>query len=556
MAQNSFQIGEIWSAVKRRLWLLVLSVIVITPAGLMVAIGLPSVYSSTAKILVEAQQIPDSLVQSTVQVDAAERMALLRQRLLTRQNLLDMADRLNLFDDQPGLSATAVQNTLRRAIEIKDIKLRDRGIYSRGPILATAFTISYRSPSAVEAARIANELVSMALELNVETRSERATETRRFLERKAQDLATELAVLETEIAQFKIDNSDALPESLAARRSEMGSLRERRFAFESEILNLGERRLVLEESLERGRPTVGQTQAPQSVLTPEEVDLQRLERELAQAKGVFAETHPNIRALVSRIDSLKTVIAENRIEAEAAAIAAANGENVPAADPRLEAAAEEALANVRRELDSIGRRVGALQDEIKNIKTRQEALQSSINRTPEVEIALIALERRHAVLSTQYQDAVRKEAAAADGEELEISRQAERYRVLEQAQIPESPDWPPRKLIALGGAGGSVALGLLLMIGAELRNMSVRTAGQVERRVNIRPLATIPLVRSSHDKKRRIWRVLLLGIVLSATISGALLAVDRFYLPLDLLIERIMDQTGLGDLIFGGDDDG
>ena len=97
MAQNSFQIGEIWSAVKRRLWLLVLSVIVITPAGLMVAIGLPSVYSSTAKILVEAQQIPDSLVQSTVQVIVEEANA---ERQFTASGRSQTAGHRHVIEEQ------------------------------------------------------------------------------------------------------------------------------------------------------------------------------------------------------------------------------------------------------------------------------------------------------------------------------------------------------------------------------------------------------------------------------------------------------------------------
>lgn len=549
MSQGGFPLGEIWSAVKRRLWLLIVCVAIITPAGLIVAIKLPSVYSSTAKILVESQQIPDSLVQSTVQVDAAERMALIQQRLLTRQNLLDMADRLDLFAGEPDLSPSVIQQRLLAAIRIEDIQLRDRAMRSRGPVQASAFTITFSSPSPIEAARVANELVSMALEQNVETRSQRATETRRFLEKKAADLSEELSALEREIAAFKIENGDALPESLRSRRDERAELRARSYDIESQLIPLEERKSALEESLRLGRNVSG-TPTAGSGLTPEEVDLRDLERQLTQARGIFADTHPNIRALVSRIEALSAEIERQRAEA-----AEAGGTEQPAAT-REDPAAAAARSAMRREIGAIDRRLEAMRKESAAIALRQEELAASIARTPEVEIALLALERRHEDLTAQYQDAVRKEAAATAGEELEISRQAERYRVLEQAQTPEKPDWPPRKLIALGGAGGSVFLGLLLMVGAELRNQSVRTAAQVERRVNIRPLGTIPRVRSRRDRRVFFWRTLLICLVLSGALAGALLAAHQYFMPLDLLAEQVINGTGLRDLLFSGGDDG
>ena len=99
MNDSPFDIGEIIAAIRRRAWMLLASVVVITPIGLMVALLLPPNYSSTAKILVQSQRIPEELVPSTVQERAAERLALIQQRLTTRDNLLAMADRLALYEN-------------------------------------------------------------------------------------------------------------------------------------------------------------------------------------------------------------------------------------------------------------------------------------------------------------------------------------------------------------------------------------------------------------------------------------------------------------------------
>lgn len=534
MEGSAFPLDEILSAIKRRLWLMILCVVLVTPIGVMTAISLPSKYSSTAKILIESQQIPNNLVRSTVVVSAGERMALLQQRLLTRQNLLDLAERLNLFADQPNLSQTEIFNRVLGAITIKDIRL-SRG---RGPALSAAFTISYSSTDPGETARVTNELVSMALEQNIETRSQRASETRAFLQNKVKDLAAALIGLEQRIADFKVENENTLPASLQARRTELGNLRNRSLGLQRDLITLEERKTFLEESLRLGRPAI----AAATPLTPEEASLQKLERQLAQVSAIYAASHPDVRRLNSQITALQNILAKRTGQANNAAEDASDDANAAPTAP------ESAIA---REVASIDRQIKSLTSEAGSIEQRIAALITSIAETPQVEIALIALERQHANLAVQYQDSVRKEATAADGEELEVNRQAERYRVLEPAQVPEAPDWPPRQLIALGGAGGSVALGAFLMLAAEFRNQSVRTAGQIERKLNLRPLVTIPMIETRHDVRRRLlvrFTVILL-IILAAAI--ALFLVDRFYLPLDLLLEKILDRAGLPRLALG-----
>ena len=58
------------------------------------AYKLPPVYLSTALILVESQQIPSELARSTVTTSAADRLELIEQRLMTRENLLEIIERL------------------------------------------------------------------------------------------------------------------------------------------------------------------------------------------------------------------------------------------------------------------------------------------------------------------------------------------------------------------------------------------------------------------------------------------------------------------------------
>src|SRR5690625_1285522 len=95
-------------AIVRRLWLVLLIFVVGSGLAVSSAYLLPPVFESSAKILVESQQIPQDLAQSTVPQGAAERLTLIEQRLMTRDNLLDLVRRLDLFPEYTHLSPSEI----------------------------------------------------------------------------------------------------------------------------------------------------------------------------------------------------------------------------------------------------------------------------------------------------------------------------------------------------------------------------------------------------------------------------------------------------------------
>ena len=53
----------------------------------LIAFLLPSVYKSTATVLIEQQEIPKDLIESTVTSYASERIQVISQRIMSSQNL-------------------------------------------------------------------------------------------------------------------------------------------------------------------------------------------------------------------------------------------------------------------------------------------------------------------------------------------------------------------------------------------------------------------------------------------------------------------------------------
>lgn len=536
MNESAFDFGDILSGFKRRAWVLAACIIVVTPIVLLVALLLPPYYSSTSRILVQSQTIPSDLVRSTVNVAASERLELIRQRLTTRTNLLSMADRLQLFEDKPHMSSTDVVEAIRESIEVEEIALRTNR-RSREQVQAAAFTVTYSSRDPVIAARVANELVTMVLQENLEARSKRAQATREFLENKTRDLSNELNQIEGQIASFKIEKRESLPASLAQRQDELVSLRERVYELRQQKITLEERRRALQEGIAAG--VIVEDEGETEPLSPNELKLAALERELAEARGIFTSNHPKIRALSSRIGSLKaTIIAEQaRLAGTAKPVVDAQG-----AAQRLRTTQERTLALLERQNALVAQ-------QLESANTRVKQLETSIAATPDTEIALRALERRRAELDAQHREAALKAAAAIDGEELELNRQAERYEILEQAQIPEDPDSPPRKLIAAGGFGGSIALGFGLMLLLELMNRTIRTSRHLATQVGLSPIVSVPMIRTVQERAKRRLTAGAYALILIGTAFGVVFLIDQYVTPVDRLVANLLDDAQLTPIV-------
>lgn len=533
--EQGVTISDILSALRRRLALMIFIAIAGTSLAITVALYLPPKYSATSKILVESQSIPLDMARTTVMSDPLERLRLIEQRLMARESLLELADRLNLYPENSTASQSAKVEAIREATQIDEIPVDER---RRSPGVS-AFTITYESKDAATAARVANEFVSMVIEQNLRTRASNASETLDFFKTEVDRLLNELLTTETRITEFKNKYSDALPDSLDFRRTELAGLRDRMYELEQREVELHERRRELVQAMDEGRDIA----LPGRELSPEEVDLQSLRRQLVQQRGIYAETHPEIRQLVAKIRALERSIVPG--------VGDASGD----AESAQAALDESAGSHTLRQIELIENQLALIAEQRASITDRKAALEGSIAQTPKVEMALNALNRRYANLQTQYQSTVAKQAEAATGEKLEVNRKSERFEVLEQAQIPEKPISPNRKLIAAGGGAASAGLALGLVILLELINTRVRTSADLLRHLELRPVATVPMIRNRVDKRWRTGSMVVRILIWVLGVPAALYLVDRYVWPLSILLKQMMDSTGLTGLtrLFGVD---
>ena len=204
---------------RKRWLLLVIPSTLVFLGGLAIVMLRPATYISQGKILIESQQIPVELVRPTVTATAAARIQVIEQRVMTRDNLLAVVNKFQVFAGQKHWlwgsswqSGTEILDQMKRRTQIKPI---DLDFAKQKPGLTTiAFSISFEHELPDMARKVANELMTLMLAEDARTRNSRASETTQFLAREQKRLESDLAAVEAQIVDFKRKNRETMPEQI------------------------------------------------------------------------------------------------------------------------------------------------------------------------------------------------------------------------------------------------------------------------------------------------------------------------------------------------------
>jgi uncharacterized protein involved in exopolysaccharide biosynthesis len=261
----------------------------------------------------------------------------------------------------------------------------------------TTLKISFVGISPDQSLQVTNELVTQALQQNVEMRTGRAGQTLDFFRQEVDRLGADLARQQSSILAFYNENQDSLPDSMDFRRNRQAALQERLVQLQRETGGLNDRRQRLVALYER----TGRIETSRDQMTPEQRQLQAQQAELASALLVYSPQNPTVKFLQAQVAALEKVVAE---QAAAAGLATETG-----AEPSLY---EVQLAEIDGEMAYIA-------DQQAQIEGELAALKTSIEATPANTARLAELQREHEITKGQYNTAVESLAQAQTGERIE-----------------------------------------------------------------------------------------------------------------------------------------
>ncbi len=516
----------------RRLHWFLLILVTGAAVGITLARELPTLYRAEALLVVESEQIPDELAASTVQTQATEQLQIIRQRILSRGTLLEMANRLQIYAGQslPGrpfgtMNADEIVEDLRERIGI----VTTGGPVARGPAQAILVRVGFEAPTAALSAAVANDVVTLILQEDVALRTGVARQTLEFFEQEVVRLEQILASRNATILEFKEKNRDALNDSLEFRRSQMIALQERLVLTSREEADLRDRRARLVRLYDATGAVDGGV--PVQNQTPEQRQLQTLRDQMSALQVVLSPENPKVKLLAAQITALEGVVATR----------AAGGGDVDASGAAM-SAYDIQLADIDGQLESMA----GLPAEI---KAQQAVLEASINATPANALALDTLLRDYENVRAQYDDAVAKRARAQTGDVIEALSKGQRISVIEQAVAPREPTSPNRPLIAAAGVGGGFTLGLVLVALLEFLRKGIRRPVELTSRLGIAPFATLPFIDTLAEMRRRRLRRVTLVLLLAVGLPAAAWAVNTYFMPLDQMIEWVTDRLSAAQTV-------
>lgn len=519
MDDYQLTLADYLAVLKRRAGLIVASFAATLAVGVAIAVLLPPTYLSSGLILIESQQIPTDLVQATVTSYADERIEVIKQRVMTRENLLRIIRKYGLFANAgPTFTPSDQIDEMRRTIAVELVNASLRPDRSGPATIAFKVSFEHRRPEVAQA--VANDLVTLFLEENVKVRTQRASQTTEFLTQEAEKLKKELDAMEAHIAKYKQDHGSALPENVALSMAAMQRV-------ETDLRQVERDQAAAEDELRT-------LEAERVWLRTDSVgaggELQKARAEVARLSATYTENHPDLRAARRRLDTLEQ---EGRPGRANAASESGRAQGTEAALARLDARA----ATLRQ-------RVKLLSAQRSSLRSQLGQMDGALVKSPQVEKDLAALTRDYQGAQRKYEEIRAKQMTAQVAENLEGGQKAERFALLEPPALPDRPVKPDRKKL--------LALSLLLALAAPVGAVSVieslhgvvRGVGQITAVTGLRPLVTIPVipVAAEREQRRRMVLAVTGGGIAAAGI--ALLLVHFLVLPLDLLVMKALFRLG------------
>ena len=311
---------EILSWIRRRWRVMVLLTLLGSLAGVVMALQTERVYSASAVIQVINPVIvatTDSGTGAAVP-DVTRRVQMIEQQLMSREALLALAQRHNLFEGM-AISPAEQVAAMRQSYSITSIAAAQQGFTRDGSLSALIVSASDGDPQT--AADIANELADQLVQRSVDARQSNAQQALDFFRTEEVRLETDIAALEQEIADFRSLNESYLSDSVALRRSERARLIDGLRDIQAELsarqseldtLDQTSTRIVVQRQVAALRDTVDQ-------LTQQEAEMRARIAEIQDILTRSPGYEQQVLAMNRRMEQLQaqlTAAADRRREAE------------------------------------------------------------------------------------------------------------------------------------------------------------------------------------------------------------------------------------------------
>jgi polysaccharide chain length determinant protein (PEP-CTERM system associated) len=491
----------------RRKWFILVGTFAIALATAIVAYFLPNSYKASAVIVVEPQKVPDSYVSSAMSQSGVDRLASLRQQILSTTRLNKVIDDMGLYSElKKKESPEEIVAEMRKDITVDAVS---GGVAAHGQKMLEAFTISYKNRSPVVASNVANTLAKQFVDDSRQNREQSVQGTSDFLQKELDDTQRDLKEKEDQITLLKTKDPQEGPETGVIQVQALGTLQSELQTEHDAVARAQQQKASLQASLVNSPSVIDLDSQESPAVTSLETQKAQLQDEVDQLRKRYGPSYPDVVKKNLQITELQTRIDEARKKETLKATPAPLKQRNPVIQSEIAKADEEIQKHLTREQE---------------IQQQISLHQSILERIPVFQQRLSGLTREYEAAEDHYKRLQEQKFSADMVADMEAKQQGERFELLDSAQIPTKPDTPDRPTINLIGLAAGLLLSIVGSFALEILDPSVKTEREVVGQLGAPVFGEVPWLPSKGNIRQKRLQTLF------ALASGAVLAAAYSFL--------------------------
>jgi succinoglycan biosynthesis transport protein ExoP len=529
MEPNTKTLADYLELVRRRKYYVIVTWLLITLAAVIVAINLPKIYRSTARMLIEAP-IPTKYIDASITQYGEEQIQSIYQRVLSTDNVLSIIESNDLYSEiKDGFTNYELAELFRKST---DIELTTSSIapQTHSQMAEIAFDISFSDGDPVTAQVIASQLAFLFIEQNDKARTQRAIKATDFLTEETDKLNRELQEIDGKIAKYKEQHPFSLPEQVKSNQAAIDRAETELRDTESQIRTTKERIAFLGAELAIAQEELPSDSDEDAAPKSKGDALRILQAKYLRFSGIYSPSHPSLMRLKREIKALdpnfEGQIADQDIQRQLAQARselkllketyagnhpdiAKRKNQIDRLESQLKSASEHSQKNqqtramhntnplflgVEAQYKSSQSELESLMQKRDYLKTKIENLHVILIQAPQVELVYTDMIRARDNLIKKYTQLKDKRLDAKLAQTLEVQQQGQTLTLIEQPIIPRNPEKAIRRKVAIGGLFIGLLAGLGVAFLVEFLEPGIRGYRAIREVTGLMPLVVVPYI--------------------------------------------------------------
>ena len=477
-------------AMLRRRWLLITVLTIIGgPLAYAVSKTLPSRYTSQTSVLIEQPTVPRDFIRPVVTEDISQRLASMKQQILSRSRLEPVIAQFGLYSDEvKNVPMEDLVGRLQKAVEVTPIRAMEE---TSTQLPGFNVTVTLDNPRMAQS--VCTAITSMFIAENLRLRQQHSEDTTEFLAQQLADAKKRLDDQDEKVRAFKSRYLGSLPDQEQTNLNLLMGLTSQLDAATQALSRAQQDKSFTQSNLNQA---LDAWQAAQNGHNPQTLDQQLtfLQTQLADLQNRYTDSYPDVVRTKNEIAALKKKIAD---QGETAS-------DAPPTEKEAKSTLEpEVIQRLRAQIHGLDQMIAEKTREQEEVKRQIKEYQGRVQSSPSVEQEYTELTRGYQAALESYNELQKNRDQAVMATNLERRQEGEQFTVLDPANLPDHPSFPNRPLFAMGGFGGGLALGLGLAFLLELQDTSIRNERDVEALLRLPVIAVVPAIGLLATKSKR-----------------------------------------------------